>query len=353
MNDLEIRRHYDRKILTEAVRLFGFNYHPLIKREGSAYVYEGIREGEPCILKIVPGVYNIAQPHTISTEELIRGEIEFILYLAEHGVRLALPLRSVRGEWVESIHVTDTYCFLVYGFEKAPGFMYPDEDEVFFPSHVLTEWGRLHAVLHNLAENFEPSDRKYRRKDWDQDDRLEYWKLIPPEQTMVYQRYSETLDQLHALPDHPQVYGLVHGDFHHGNFFVAAGQIILFDFDAAHYFWFPGEISIPLYNILPFPFSDTVRRRKAALQFLSHFMRGYVQERSLDLDWFELLPLFLKYQEMIDYASCYKYWNMDKLSERRCELLKECRFRIEENIPVVVFEAGDLRNLLAEIKAGG
>jgi Ser/Thr protein kinase RdoA (MazF antagonist) len=320
---------------------------------GSSYVYEGIRDDLPRILKIVPGVYNTDQILAGGTEDQLLGEIEFVLYLAEHGVQLAMPLPSCLGNWVECIPVTDHYCFLVYCFEKAPGYMYPDQNEVYFPEHVLTEWGRMHAVLHNLAEGFQPSEPRYRRLDWDQDDRLAYWSLIPVEQTLVCQRYAEIMEQLQALPRTSQVYGLTHGDFHHGNFFVENNQIILFDFDAAQYFWYPGEISIPLYNCLPLPHSETARRRTVSLKFLSHFLKGYRKERYLDSDWLEILPLFLKFQEIVDYAYRHKYWDLSNLTERQKQVLQEFQVRIEENIPVVSFEEGDLQKLYQHTGFGG
>ena len=353
MDIRKIRRLYTNKVLTEAVRLFGFESQPMVMLEGSSYVYEGLLDGVPRILKIIPGVYNTSRPLAGATEDQLLGEIEFVLYLAQHGVQLALPVRSLKGRWVEQIEVTDQYCFLAYCFEKAPGFMYPDENEVYFPQNILVEWGRMHAILHNLAEGFQPSVPSRRRLDWDQDDRLEYQNLIPAEQTRVYQRYAEVLDQLHALPKNSQVYGLIHGDFHHGNFFVVDSKIFLFDFDAAHYFWYAGEISIPLYNCLPIPRSDSVRRRSVSVQFLRYFIKGYLQERQLEIYWLEKLPLFLKYQELIDYAYKYKYWDLEHLSERRCQTLADCRYRIEENLPVVAFQEADLQNLFEGIASGG
>ncbi len=118
-------------------------------------------------------------------------------------------------------------------------------------------------------------------------------------------------------------------------------------------FWYPGEISIPLYNCLPLPRSDTARRRTVSLQFLRHFLKGYRQERYLDPDWLEILPLFLKFQEIVDYAYRHKYWDLTNLTARQRQVLQEFQYRIEENIPVVPFEDGDLQTLYHQISSGG
>ena len=252
----------------------------------------------------------------------------------------------------QSIPVSDTGCFLVYCFEKVPGFMYPDEDEVHFPRAGPDRMGQA-RLAHNLAQGYHPSNPAWWRVEWHQDDRLDHSALIPGDQPLVHQCFAETLDQMRALPTDPPVYGLTHGDFHHGNFFVDGDQIILFDFDAAQYFWYAGEISIPLYNCLPLPRSDSLKRRAYALDFLLHFLKGYQQERLLDDGWLEKLPLFLKFQELIDYAYKYKYWDLEHLSARRQRVLQEFRSRIEANIPVVSFEEGDLQNLFSTIASGG
>lgn len=337
----EIQNRYTPEILSEALRRFGFDPDPIQELEGSAFVYEGLVDRLPRILKIVPGVWNTPEQITGSTREQILAEVDFVLYLAQNDLPVARPVSSRQGEWVEVLPIDDQACFLAYCFEKAPGILYPDEAEVVFPEPVLVEWGRLSGRLHRLSEVYQPHPAR-RRLAWDAIDLLDFGTLVPLEQSLVHQRCAETLARLRALPQDPVSYGLVHGDFHHGNFLVEGDKLTLFDFDAASYFWYAGEMCVALDNCLPMPRSQVAKRRAYALHYLRHFLRGYRQERPMDDFWLAQISLFLKYGELTTYGYYHKYWNLSNLSERRKAVLAEIRARIEQEIPVVAFEPGDL-----------
>ena len=264
----DIQQRYTPAILAEALRRFGFSPTPLLELEGSAFVYEGLLDGLPRILKIAPGIWNSTEQITGSTREQLLAEVDFVRYLAKNGLPVALPVPSRSGNWVELLPLDEHACFLAYAFEKAPGEMYPDEDEVHFPTAVLVEWGRLSGQLHRLSASYHPHPER-QRLPWHVNDLLDFSALIPPEQTRVHQRRAEILARLHALPQDAESYGLVHGDFHHGNFLVEGEKITLFDFDAAEYFWYAGEVCVALYNCLPLPRGETARRRTYALDYLT------------------------------------------------------------------------------------
>lgn len=337
----QIQDRYTRSILTEALHRFGFVPDSIQELEGSAFVYEGLLDSQPRILKIVPGVWNIHEQITGSTLEQLLAEVDFVRYLAKNHLPVSLPVPSRNGAWVEVIPIDERACFLAYCFEKAPGILYPDEDEVIFPEPILEKWGRLSGKLHRLSERYQPHPNR-QRLPWDAFDLLDFSTLIPPEQSLVYQRRTEILERMRALPQDSSSFGLVHGDFHHGNFLVDGEEITLFDFDAANYFWYVGEICVALDNCLPLPRSDTAKRRAYALHFLRHFLSGYRKEKPLEICWLAQIPLFLKYCELLNYAYFHKYWDMTNLSPRRKLVLAEIRSRIEQEIPVVIFEQGDL-----------
>ncbi len=328
-------------ILAEALRRFGFAPDPLLELEGSAFVYEGLLDGLPRILKIAPGIWNTTEQIPGSTREQLLAEVDFVRYLAENGLPVALPVPSRGGNWVELLPLDDHACFLAYAFEKAPGEMYPDADEVHFPTAVLVKWGRLSGWLHRLSAAYLPHLQRCRLP-WHANDLLDFPALIPPEQKLVYQRRDELLDRLNTLPQDPKSYGLVHGDFHHGNFLDDGEKLTLFDFDAAEYFWYAGEVCVALYNCLPLPRHETAKRRLYALNYLHHFLHGYCQEWEFGDFWLAQIPLFLKYNELLNYAYFHKYWDLSNLTPRRVQALSDLRRRIEEDIPVVTFEPVDL-----------
>jgi Ser/Thr protein kinase RdoA (MazF antagonist) len=345
-----IRSRYDDSILSEALMRFGFSPGSLQALEGSAYVYQGLKDNRSHILKIVPGVWNTTDQITGSTREQLLAEIDFVLYLAKNDLPVALPVLSKQVEWVEVIPLDEQTCFLAYCFEMVPGSMFPDEDEVQFPDAVLVEWGRMSGRLNRLSACFQPDPRR-QRLPWYMNDLENFPDLIPTEQTVVFQRHEEINQQLISLPQDPESYGLVHGDFHHGNFFVDVGiegsipKITLFDFDAAEYFWFAGEVCVALINCLPLPRSNTSHRRDYALHFLHHFLSGYRLEKPFNQFWLDQIQLFLKHYELLNYAYYHKYWDISHLTKHQEEVLKSYQQRIEDEIPVVEFKAGDLSDL--------
>ena len=322
-----IRSRYDDSILAEALQRFGFSPDSLQPLDGSAFVYEGLIDNQTRILKIAPGVWNTSEQITGSTREQLLAEIDFVLYLAKNDLPVALPVRSKQGEWVEVIPLDEQTCFLAYCFEMVPGIMFPDADEVHFPDAVLVEWGRMSGRLNKLSASFQPDPRRLRLP-WYKNDLENFDDLIPNEQTLVFQRHEEINQQLMSLPQNSESYGLVHGDFHHGNFFVDAviegskPKITLFDFDAAEYFWFAGEVCVALINCLPLPQTNTTHRREYALHFLYQFLSGYRLEKPFNGFWLDQIPLFLKHYELLNYAYYHKYWDISHLTEHQEKVLK-------------------------------
>jgi amicoumacin kinase len=341
---------YNDSILAEALKRFGFSPTPLKLLEGTTYVYQGLIDDQPRILKITPGIWNTNTQITGSTPDQLLAEIDYILYLARNDLPVALPIRSKQGEWLEIIPLDNKTCFMAYCFEVVPGFMYPDGDVVHFPEPVIEEWGRMCGRLNILSSHFQPENNR-RRLPWNQSDLQNLQELIPADQTLVFQRHEEINQRLLSLPQDSESYGLVHGDFHHGNFFVEVGiegstpKITLFDFDAAEYYWFAGEVCVSLINCLPLPHSNTVYRREYALNFLHHFLSGYRLEKSFNSFWADQIPLFLKHNELMNYAYYHKYWDLSHLTDHQDRVLKRYRQRIEDKIPVVEFKPGDLSNL--------
>jgi amicoumacin kinase len=278
----QVHLRYTDDVLAEACRRFGFERAPLEQLDGSAFVYEGQLDGLARILKISPALWNTSEQPFGGTIEQVLGELDLVRYLDAYGVPVALPVPSRDGNLVETIPLDNEACFLACAFEKAHGFMYPDDPVVDFPEPVLVEWGRLMGRIHHLAVKYRPSNPAWTRPAWETDDLLDYRGLIPADQPLVWQRFDEMIAALNDLPRNPQVFGLVHGDLHHGNFFNDNGRLVAFDFDAAHYLWYIGDIVIALYNCLPMPRSETVKRREYAIHYLTHFLKGYILEKSLD-----------------------------------------------------------------------
>ncbi len=333
----------------EAARRFGMDDRSLTELDGTAFVFEGLRAGGPAILKITPA---LAEPCGVmgATRAELEAEVDLIRHLADHGVPVALSLPSVAGLDVEDIPAEDGATFLAYCFQKAPGDMFPDDDLTVFPDGVIREWGRLFGMMHRLGASYRPRPGAFRR-DWRANDLLYSRELVPAEQAAVHGRFAQALAVLEGKPRDASTYGIVHGDFHHGNFLAQGELITVIDFDAAQYGWFSMDLATALFNCLPMPRSLEAARREYALHFLSTLMEGYRGEFRPAPSIVRDLPEFLFLNELLAYSYRYKYWEPDELL-RRADYLASIRSRIEAGTPVVRFSPSDL-DALESVARGG
>jgi len=337
---------FDDRIRREAADRFGMDGDSLEELEGSAYVFAGERrDGKGRvrgILKITPGLRDPGPIMGASRAEL-EAEVDYVRYLAANRVPAARSLPSLTGADVEEIPIDGDRSFLAYCFEFAEGSMFPDDDLTVFPPGVLREWGRLLGMTHRLAPGFRPRPGA-RRPDWRGDDHLRSRLFVPASQEAVHRRFDETVLLLESLPAEPREYGIVHGDFHHGNFLAEGERLTLIDFDACRFTWFSMDLATALFNCLPMPRSRTALRRDCAMDWLSRILEGYREERTDSPSLLADLPLFLYVNELLAYSYRYKHWEPEEL-EDRADYLSSIRERIEDRAPVVEFRPGDLESL--------
>src|SRR3954447_17089953 len=112
--DGQISARYNDSILEEAMRRYGIakdQIKPLDAFE--SFIYEFERGGIDYILRI---------GHTFrKSEAMIRGEVDWINYLAAGGVSAAKAILSETGQLVETVDDGQGGQFLVTAFEHAPG----------------------------------------------------------------------------------------------------------------------------------------------------------------------------------------------------------------------------------------
>ncbi|BCG59352.1 phosphotransferase [Paenibacillus sp. URB8-2] len=78
------------------------------------FVYEYRQGDRPCILRLTPSTHRSAQA--------VQAELEWILYLADHGIPVSRPILSESGYWMEVIDTDTELFFTAAAFEKAPGY---------------------------------------------------------------------------------------------------------------------------------------------------------------------------------------------------------------------------------------
>jgi amicoumacin kinase len=282
----------DPKILIEACALFGAAPQDLRHLSGGTYtaVYGCRIDGQECVLRILPA----------EQESGLAATLDWIAFLAQHGAPVARPVRSLSGKFIEPLGAekSETIAHVV---EKAQGTLAEDLAADTWTDELFAAIGQATGQFHNLSAQYQPGPGAPRRPDWLAENEAyisgEYHQTLPPDlQTLNTHLVAEML----ALPRGPLEFGLVHGDLHFANFFIADKHITIFDFDDSCYGWFALDVAMILFDVLVlYPGED---KAVFAQRFLRAFLKGYRCQRRFDSFWVERLPLLLKIQELWIYA---------------------------------------------------
>jgi amicoumacin kinase len=227
---------------------------------------------------------------------MVTAELDWLRYLSERGLSVAKAVPSLQGHWVEVIEVAGKSIPVVL-FEKAPGHAPGDED---WNEMLFCQMGRFMGRMHHLTKEYRPVDTGSRRPIWSEDLDAFAAVYLPAGDQAIQQRYREIRIYPERLPQMPDAYGLVHVDFHRGNFFIHEGQLTLFDFDDCQYSWFAEDLAMALFYAA-WPPERTEEKRCFAQTFYRAFLEGYRQENDLDKQWLNEIPYFLRQREICLY----------------------------------------------------
>jgi Ser/Thr protein kinase RdoA (MazF antagonist) len=329
-----IKEMFSNEILEDAMQRYGINSEDISFVGGfQNFVYEYRKNDKSYILRLTPS------PHR--TVDVVKAELDWILYLADEGMSVSRPICSMNGIMTEVINSADLY-FTAVSFEKAPGKKsgYPEclQDEGLYE-----KLGHMTGKLHALSKLYQPRDVIARRRDWKSNYYLRNIDFLPPSHIRVREIYYNLLDKIKALPKTDISYGLIHGDINVGNFLVdEEGKITLFDFDEAQYSWYVEDIAIQLYYLVYVYGGEEgmEKREEQAHRFMKFFMKGYRTENALEDYWLTQIPLFLQLRELIVYIGAYRYFDGDEtFSSTENQWFKdwiaESRIRLENDKPIV------------------
>ncbi|MEK5174339.1 phosphotransferase [Heyndrickxia sp. FSL W8-0496] len=269
-----------------------------------------------------------SENHSYTT---IKAELNWMNYLSSNGLFIAKPIVSQMGNLIEEVQ-TDQDNYFVIAFEKAKGTIRQEIDHDFSLIH---NWGKVMGKMHYLAKNYLQ----------DQPDHYKHWnkeKIIVeyPENLgqIILKKWNWFLEELNKLPKDEQSYGLIHHDLHHQNFHVYKEEIIVFDFGDIEYHWFVYDIAISMYHaIQTIPSSDKRKKQEFASRFYETFIEGYLEENSLNKDWFSYIPFFLRYRQIYSYIYLLNYLKVDNAQPNILKALRNMKNNIENDIPVIDF----------------
>jgi len=319
--DKHSRELFNESILAEASRRFDLTIlEPLDGFENQ--IFAGQIANQKVALRIAHDLHR--------TPDMVQGEIEWINYLADHGVSVPRALPSREGQVVEVISAADGSQFSAVAFEWAPGQPPRRED---WEAGLLRKVGQLLGQMHRLTRSFEPSAPRYRRPDLlvEAADFEQYLPLVEP---VIGERYRETVGALRTLPRPDDAYGLIHQDAHGGNFFVQDGKITIFDFDDCLYGWFVYDLAMAWMYVLPLD-CRTPEQIEFARRSLGELLEGYAQEYNLAPHWLREMPVFLKLREIDLYIAIHRSLDLNNLDPWCARYMENRKTKIETRQPFV------------------
>jgi Ser/Thr protein kinase RdoA (MazF antagonist) len=329
-----IKERFHPGILQEAMGRYGIGEGDIRLLDGfESFMYEFQGDGRDYILRLAHSRRR--------SEALIQGEVDWINYLAAGGAGVARAVLSRQGKLVEAVDDGRGGQFLATAFGKARG-DHP-RGAVWTPEF-YERYGEALGVIHALTKRYEPADPAWRRPEWDDPLMMQVEAQLPPSEAVVVARYRELMAHLGALPRDPEGYGLIHQDFHGGNFYVdEEGRITAFDFDDCVYGWFIYDIAMVLFYAALFAEDG----RAFTEAFMPRFLEGYRRQNALDPAWLAEMPHFLKLREIDLYAVIHRSFDLESTQDRFvAHYMPGRKERIEGEVPVIDYDFPSLARFL-------
>ncbi len=318
----KIRDSYNDSILQEAMCRYGIAPGDITLLDGfESFIYTFHQGTDSRILRLSHSLHRDAVA--------IRGEVDWLAYLAEHGVPVAYAVPSLSGEMVEVLADGDAY-FCATAFIYAPGQPPQRED---WENGLLRQVGQMLAKMNTLAQGYSPRDPRAKRPHLIADI-TGFERFLPPEEAPVAEKFRQVVSGLAQLPTRVQDYGLVHQDFHGGNFHLKDGQITLFDFDDALYGWFAYDVAMALMYVLPLN-AVTDEDLAFARSAWGELIEGYSSVRRLSAFWRSKIPMFMKLREIDLYIAIHRSMDLSNLDPWCASYMENRREKILNDVPFV------------------
>jgi len=206
---------------------------------------------------------------------------------------VARAVLSRAGKWVKIVEVEEKSIPVVV-FEKAPG-QSPDEKD--WNEQLFRTMGRFLGRMHRLTKNYTLDEAMSRRPTWREYMETFAVAYLPAVDKAIQEKHRELKDYLARLPQTKDAYGLVHVDFHRGNFFVHEGNLTLFDFDDCQYSWFADDLAMALLYAV-WPSEKSEEKQRFAQRFYQALLEGYRLENRLEAHRLSEIPHFLRRREI-------------------------------------------------------
>jgi Ser/Thr protein kinase RdoA (MazF antagonist) len=314
------------KLLEIAAMLYKTNQEEITKLSGGYQneVYEYKVGGDSRILRITRSTHRKI--------DALKSELDLIESFHQVGISVSTPILSINEKRIEGVIIEDEKFYLT-SFTKAEGHLINVSDPNEWNNKFFQKWGQTMGKMHALVKKY--NDQIYKRNHFGTD-------ISQINETTIFlssisdrmeKGYENLITKFSLLKKDHDTYGLIHNDFHQGNFFVKEGDITIFDFDDCSFNWFAQDIAVSFYHAVWQGMSFNQDNKSFPHQFLESFFKGYREECELKKETLEQIPLFLKLREVFLFTLFNEKWDLEQLEEWQIYTLNDLKFRIENEIP--------------------
>ena len=246
-------------------------------------------------------------------------EMDWLSFLADNGISVPRPLKTADGDYTISAWA-DGEAFIIAAYSKMKGRLFNVNDPGLWNEKIFYNWGRVMGDMHRVTKSYKPA-RGIERRSSVNDIISDNVMLFPS----VNKIAEELIDEITALPQDNDSFGMVHSDLGPTNFLIDGDTINVFDFEDCRYEWFAQDIGAALtfaiwfgrYNDAGYDFSNDI---------FKNFLAGYHSAYQLDDFWLSKIPLFLRLYQIAGFA----YAN--RAVDPSDDMQKEGIYNIENNI---------------------
>jgi amicoumacin kinase len=208
----------------------------------------------------------------------LRTELDWLCHLARRGAPVSAPLPSLHGRLVERLHDGAGRRYLATCLRRACGEPVDSlRSEVWNPALFRLcggTLGQIHASSRGFTLRLGACPRHLNSRGF-------VWlarRVLPRGDGAVLRRIERYCARFARLPRGHADYGLIHADFHQGNYCLDGNRIEVFDFGNARCGWYAADVAISLYASL----LDRVGRGETRLEpyasaYFVPFLRGYTE----------------------------------------------------------------------------
>lgn len=255
------------------------------------------------------------------TIEMIEQEVDWMTFLSNKGIILSKP--DPKMELNEGR--VSTY------FEYIEGEAIDVTNDSQWKDDLFEEMGRILGKMHTLSKKFEV-ENVYRPK-WTRE-QPDVYGIQNGLDSWLRESFDQLMESLFKYEISPATYGLIHNDFHQGNFIINMnGFITIIDFDDCAFNWFAQDIAVLFYHAYWQHTSFNGDGESFVKTFMSHFLKGYQKENTIHPDTVKQIPIFLKLREIYLYQLFKEKWDIHHLAEWQCYTLQDLEEKIKSKYP--------------------